>query len=317
MPNLIGLDHLFDYLERARAGGRLGHFFILLGPAGCGKSEFTREFMRRCNCKNKRGPSCGVCPGCRRVDGGNHPDIHVFEREEGKQDVSVAVTDRMHETLSLRSRETGLRFLHIADGDALNLSAMNAILKILEEPPDNTILLLELTRRQAVLPTIISRAQVLQFPSLDDETVVNELMRGSCEQGLAALAASLSDGSLGQARRMIDNGDAAFLQGLIPRLTDASVFEGLELAKELVGYADADTQIEVRETLRRLLGGLERWLKYGWLDELSAGDPASSELSPASLKYRRRLEAIRESVSYLRANGAPELAMECLMAEWQ
>jgi len=157
----------------------LPHALLLRGRAGIGKHEFALDLSRALLCANpNKDVACGACPSCVWFAEGAHPDFRLIapENEEESEDspkkktskksqISVIQIRQLFDYLSLSSHQVGAkRIILISPAETLNLASANALLKMLEEPPANTLFLLVTSQSQRLLPTIISRCQALDMP---------------------------------------------------------------------------------------------------------------------------------------------------------
>ncbi len=164
----------------------LPHATLLRGRAGIGKDDFALHLAHTLLCSQvSLEGACGACPSCLWLKEGNHPDFKFITPEDEveesaskkkinkKTQISVAQIRKLYDFLSLSSHQVhGQRIILISPAEALNLASANALLKMLEEPPANTLFLLVASQPQRLLPTIISRCQVIDFsiPSKVDAT---------------------------------------------------------------------------------------------------------------------------------------------------
>ncbi|MCW9059449.1 MAG: DNA polymerase III subunit delta' [Gammaproteobacteria bacterium] len=154
-------------LCQAREQGRMPHALLLSGPRGVGKGEFAEALARALLCRvpDPQGQACGQCPSCRQWEAGSSPDfLRVVPEEEGKA-IKVDQVRELCAGLTLTSHGGGYKVALLRPAERMNLNAANSLLKTLEEPTANTVLLL-VTERPAQLPaTIRSRCQLLVFPA--------------------------------------------------------------------------------------------------------------------------------------------------------
>ncbi len=175
----------------ARAAGRLHHALLVAGPPGIGKAAFVEALAGWLLCEQPRGDAvCGECRGCQQHAAGSHPDCVVLSpdhehrpalarypgqrsqydgsRKTASTVINIAQVRELHDRLHASAHYGGYKLAVLLPADALNTGAANALLKLLEEPPDNTLFLL-LSQRAARLPaTVRSRCQALRMraPSL-------------------------------------------------------------------------------------------------------------------------------------------------------
>jgi len=210
---LIGHQQAEARFLAARASGRLHHGWIYQGPSGIGKSIFARRIA-------------GLMLGAEATDAaetdktmqlilsGGHPDLKWIERglnDKGKlrQDITVDQIRELNQFFALRPALSGWRVGVVDALDEMNVSGMNALLKTLEEPPSNALLILISHGTQTILPTIRSRCQVLRLYPLSDEDTASVLNR---QDGETKLAAELAHGRPGYGLELAQTGGAKAVQ---------------------------------------------------------------------------------------------------------
>ena len=214
---IIGQDQPVRILNTLIETKSVPHALLFTGLTGVGKLATSNAFALTCNCtrqnKTKRTnisetkhppreklspaalPSCGDCSSCSKILAGNHPDI-IYVKPAGRN-IKIAQIRDLIDTLTMKPYEARLRVVVISEAHLLNLSAGNALLKILEEPPDQTVLILTTTQRSDVLPTIASRCQVIRFMPLSRDQIEAELNNNHGVPHLSARVLSyMADGSM-------------------------------------------------------------------------------------------------------------------------
>jgi DNA polymerase-3 subunit delta' len=146
--------------------------------------------------------SCGVCKSCRKIESGNHADI--IRIQPSGSFIKIAQIRALVHTLTMRPYEAKIRVIVISDAQALNAAASNALLKILEEPPDRTMLILIATQKSALLPTIVSRCQHVGFNPISQKNMA-VLLREKYELApqAAGILAAMANGSFSRAQTMV------------------------------------------------------------------------------------------------------------------
>lgn len=202
---ILGQDWVVSHLKTAMRNGRLSHAYLFLGPGGVGKASTARALACALNCAQpgEDGDACGVCPSCRRMAAGTHPDFLVISPEESKAQISIEQIRELRRLTGYPPLGGGWRVVLIKPAEALsaqNDAAANALLKTLEEPPPRHLLVLTARGEAELLPTIVSRCHKLAFAPLPSALIIQELQkRSGLPQSQAALVAALSGGSLGRA----------------------------------------------------------------------------------------------------------------------
>ena len=200
-----GQKKVKEMFARALRESTLSHAYLLSGPEGLAKTAFALELavalVSSCG-------GCGVCPECARARRGVHPDLHVVEREGDL--IRVEQVEPVIADLSLKPFAAGRRVWVIPEVEYLHPAAANKLLKSIEEPPDYVFFLLVTDRVERVLPTIVSRCQLVEFRPLSDVDVAAYLRESHGLDGVAAEAlARLSAGSVERAARLADDARGA------------------------------------------------------------------------------------------------------------
>lgn len=197
--------------------GTIPHALLFTGIEGVGKLNAALAFAMACNCtaqmqnaesrvgnekiiQNPTDP-CGACRSCRKIKSGNHPDIIIIEPYGPL--IRIDQIRALCHTLAMKPYEARLRVVIISEAQAMNPEAGNALLKVLEEPPDRTILILTATQTSDLLPTIVSRCQHIRFNPISRKSIEALLIK---EQGIdpdnAMIIAAMANGSFSKALAM-------------------------------------------------------------------------------------------------------------------
>ena len=250
MTEIVGHEKIRQQFERAIANGRLASSFLFVGPAGVGKFAFARSLARDLLCQQPVDglKACGTCPSCAQVDASSHPDLIVVKKRADKNrllmEQFVGEADKRGQSglchdISLRSFSGGRKIAIIDDADFLNQESANALLKTLEEPPKDSILILVGTSEQRQLPTIRSRCQIIRFGRLSNQQVesilaANELI----PEGQNATVAACSNGSLQMAIQIGSAETTDFRKQLLEQLASPEPFEN-QFSKTISDFVDA------------------------------------------------------------------------------
>jgi len=162
---LIGHLEVQDRLNRAMASHHIPSAYLFLGPSGLGKSTLARKFAQQLNCTTQN--NCGACESCQLFTSGNHPDFLVIE-PDGRQ-IKIAQIQGLISHLALKPRYAKKRVVLVRRADKLGIEASNSFLKILEEPPLNSLLILTADDESSLLETLVSRCQRVPFGLLNQE----------------------------------------------------------------------------------------------------------------------------------------------------
>jgi len=184
-------------LGQAIAQNRVAHAYLFLGPEAVGKFQFALRFAQALICKKGNFPPCQECPDCKQILARTHPDLHLLEVGSEEKQIKIDEVREFQKQLSYRPFQASWKVGMIKEAEKLTIQAMNSLLKTLEEPLPNTVLILTCSNRSRLLSTVVSRCQILRFPPVRNEVLVEILLR---EQNLspekAKLVANYAEGSL-------------------------------------------------------------------------------------------------------------------------
>lgn len=314
---IIGHQRQKDILRRAVATGRLAHAYLFIGPEGIGKRLMALALVRTIFCDNNNG--CGDCTPCRKVDHNNHPDLHLFE-PDGQQ-IKIEQVRELQRQLSLRPLEAEKKVCLIDQGERMNPSAANALLKTLEEPTENSLIILLSSRPETLLPTVKSRCQQLPFSRLPQEKIEESLLNHrNLAPESAHILAALAEGSflraLGRDQDFYLERRKQILKN-VTALSSASVIPRLELAKtladdkEMLSDVFEILQAFYRDLLMFRLGRPEKKLVN--IDLMEKIRRVSGREDTPSLL--RKLTAIQAGRKNLDRNVNAQLNFEVLLLE--
>jgi DNA polymerase III subunit delta' len=204
--DIAGQETAIAVLRRSISMGRVAHAYLFSGIEGCGKKKTALAFVQAVFCGKEE--ACGVCSSCRKIASGQHPDLHMLEPDGAF--IKIDQVRELQKELSYRPFEAPKKACIIDGADKLNPSSGNALLKTLEEPPGDALMILIAPERSNVLQTILSRCQSLAFQPLPAELIEARLARDGFAPDAARVAATLSGGSL---RRAMEIGSDGVLEG--------------------------------------------------------------------------------------------------------
>ncbi|MBN1274217.1 MAG: DNA polymerase III subunit delta' [Candidatus Aminicenantes bacterium] len=195
--DIIGNERIKNILVKALRRRRLPHSLLFCGPEGVGKKDMAEALAQALVCEKKNGDACGLCDSCRRAARGVHPDIIKIFPEN---DVIVINKMRMiKETAYFKPMLGDKRIFIITNADKMNDEAANSLLKILEEPPLFTHVILVTDNSFVLKPTIKSRCQILNFSPVSREDIVRILTKKGFDEKKANIMSLMVRGNLKQA----------------------------------------------------------------------------------------------------------------------
>jgi DNA polymerase-3 subunit delta' len=201
---IIGQTKIIRLLRRALAQDLLPHAFLFTGVEGVGKKSTALTLAKVVNCQNSAsGDCCDQCISCRKAASGNHPDINLIEREGPF--IKIEQIRALKHRLRFKPLEGRYRVTVIDNSQHLKAEAANALLKVLEEPPADNLIILTAIETTALLPTIVSRCLHLPFQPLATVEISAHLNKiHSISPERAAVIARLAGGSLSRAIDLLD-----------------------------------------------------------------------------------------------------------------
>lgn len=365
---IIGHEHPIRILRRAIHAGRVPHAYLFVGPGSIGKTLLAREFAKMVNCQ---APAllaeaddlepCDQCSACRGIDRDAFPDVHVIQplskvqsADDGdSRDVVIEGAAITTDQIADLIREANLKATHgrrkvfiVTSAEAMNVASANRLLKTLEEPPGQTTLILTTQNLSGLLPTIISRCQIITFRPAPLAAAEAALRARHPEQDPGAIRSlvALSGGRIGWAERLLTHPQVLGLRGelleLAASLNGRDWFEGMVVGEKLIGAAEdwwlateeedfaeralkASRDRVLRTRMNEVLDVLLSWfrdlflLASGGADELVVNGDRLEVLkaraegrSPARL--RKACEDIQQTRRQLRGNANLRLAAEVL-----
>jgi len=256
---LLGHEWAVDLLQSHLINQRARHAYLITGPQGVGRRTLAIRLAQALNCSQPTAPAipCGECRACRLIEKAQHPDFSIVQGEDG-QVLKVDQIRELQRTLSLTPYEASYKIALLLRFEEANPNAANALLKTLEEPPPQVVMLLTASDAEALLPTILSRCEVIRLRPLSIEKVSEGLQT---HWGLpaeeASLLAHLSGGRPGLALRLNDNSEM-----LEQRKIQLDDLQQLLSASRVVRFSYAE---ECSKDKAILQNTLQTWLTF-WRD---------------------------------------------------
>ncbi|MBM6723493.1 DNA polymerase III subunit gamma/tau [Pseudoflavonifractor phocaeensis] len=256
--DVVGQGHITETLKRQVAAGRLSHAYLFTGTRGTGKTTCAKILARAVNCEHPvNGNPCNQCPSCLGIENGSILDVLELDAasNNGVDQVRALRDEAVYTPAAVRKRVYIVDEVHM-----LSSAAFNALLKILEEPPEHLMFILATTELHKVPATIKSRCQQFSFKRILPGDIAARLAYVAREEGLelrgegAALLARLADGGLRDALSLLDQCAVADRPIGEQEVLDALGLAGnLETAGLMEQIGNGDTAGAL-ETLGRLYG---------------------------------------------------------------
>jgi len=251
-------DKAIETFQRATQLGRLSHAYIFAGPDGVGKNKMAKEWAKTLLCKSPTTEStpdgefldnCENCESCLLFQGNAHPDIKYIYKElirfskksENRKKTPIdmpkdVITEFVIDQVANRPK-TGDKVVFIIDeAEKLNNSSQNALLKTLEEPPAHCIIILLCNRLDKLLPTTLSRCQVVKFGSINEDIITEQLLSNGTTPAQALYWARFTNGSLGASLHLssLETKEKSFYEikrELVNKIANLTLENALETAE--------------------------------------------------------------------------------------
>ena len=295
--SFLGNERLKQNLEQSLRRGHISHFYLISGPRGAGKKTLAKLIAAAILCREEKKP-CMKCGICRRCTEGGHPDFITVEDPEHKN-VAVRIVREIRDDVFIRPNESEHK-IYMFPQD-LGTEGQNALLKILEEPPKYGVFLLLTDNPHKILPTVRSRCTELKLNPLPAGLLRQRLEQEfpKAEQADIDAAVLRSGGFLGQARELLESGEAV--------LPQTEAFAQAFAAKDPLGLTQ--TLLPMEKWKRdALLPVLTAWL------ELVEGALACRGGGAAVSVHARKLAQSRSSADLYRAAATLKKAVEYTMS---
>jgi len=292
-----GNEKIKDFLKNAIASNKAAHAYLFCGPSGIGKFLFAKEFAKELVGRDVE----------------NHPDVLFIAPDKPGAEIKIAEIRRLQSKVYLKPYEAQCRVVIINDAQNLNEESSNALLKVLEEPPQHSILILISTSADRVLPTIASRCQIVKFSILGVK-MVEEILEE--EHGLskdkAHYLASMAQGRLGAAILLKDKEILEYRDSVLDWFVNPDKEKGFELEN-----MDRDTQ-------KNAMDIIASWYRDVLFYKIDSGSDIimnvdrKKEIARWANKVsfrdlERSIESIFDGTSALSANANPKVVVSVLM----
>ncbi|MCH4887373.1 DNA polymerase III subunit delta' [Acidaminobacter sp. JC074] len=315
---VIGHEKTCAYFKELIKNETLPHAIMLEGMVGVGKTTLGSALSASVLCESKTGDACGVCRSCLKMNHDNHPDFMVIE-PEGTQ-IKNAQIEAFQDFINIKPYDGQYKVVLIKDADKMNASSQNRILKTLEEPPLHVVILMLTTNSEALLPTVLSRCQIIKLNGLHQDLVLNYI-ESNHETDEAEIIAKLADGSIGKAIDYITSESFKLIQSHTEEILQAiHTNEKAKLLEQLSYFNDE------KENIQKILDYMILWYRDILLFKQAKAkhllihsrslDVIKKLARNLSLnKIINNIEAIELTKKKLRQHGHFDLTMEVMLIQ--
>ena len=337
--DVVGQPFITETLKTQVRTGRLSHAYLFIGTRGTGKTTCARILAKAVNCEHPvDGNPCNECDACRGIEDGSVLDVVELDAasNNGVDDVRMLRDEAIFSPTTVRKRVYIIDEVHM-----LSKPAFNALLKILEEPPQHLMFILATTELNKVLPTILSRCQRHSFRRLDGDTIAKRLAYVAEQEGInltadaAQLLGRLADGGMRDGLSLLDQCSAAetvdtaavlSAMGLAGTLRTQSIAEAVLAGNTEEALTQFESLWQDGKDPAALLGELSGLFRDALLLRLAPkggrtlisgayGETVLRDIRAGDGSLLRLLNTIQKHQALLRETGNPRLQTELCLAE--
>ncbi len=335
--DIVGQEIPIRLLQNSLKHRRVSHAYLFIGPRGVGKKLTAINLAKALNCEESAKVPCDRCVSCKKIDASIHPDVKCIYPTGPSLSITIDNIRELRTQISFKTYEGKKKVYIIAEAENMGLQAANCLLKTLEEPPDNSILILTSTDSHLLLQTIVSRCQTVPFSRIELRRIENFLIEHHrVNKSLARFIANLSQGSLGEALKLKDDTQIPLiktkLMDVLNRLRNEDVL-GLvgEFNKEIFANGHDEKRMDVAEYRNKLHIGLD--MLTTCLRDIAILKQAREQVPLINLDIREDLKQLENQFSlsqidgflntitdmkmYVKNNVNPQLILERLLLDMQ
>ena len=262
----LGNEKIKEQLSYLFSASRLPHAIIIEGEEGIGKRTLARELAAALVCRSREEKPCYECSQCNKALKGIHPDIYEYSASGGAKSFHIDVVRDVISDICMSPNEAAYKVYILGNAHCMNESAQNAILKVLEEPPEYAVFILTAASKAMLLETVLSRAVTISIggvsPKIGADYITEE--NPDIDYNLAYEALTALNGNIGKAKESLEGGKMQRLTELVNKIGNAimadSEYELLKAVSELSGNRqDIAAVLNLLKTMFRdaLTGGEE------------------------------------------------------------
>ena len=314
---IIGHEQIITQLRHAIGSDRIAGAYLFAGATGVGKETVAIHFAKSINCTEFNEDACGTCISCRKTDAGNHPDIQIVSPAGAW--IRIDQIRELQKRIVYRPLEGARVVVILREAERMNLEAANCLLKTLEEPPAESVLILLTTNLDALLPTIRSRCQIIKLNPLPPSELALYLnKRSNLGEREALSVATRAGGAVGKALTHLESRNVDETE--IDRKKDEEIPEILTSTDSLSAfriaehYGDNPDQLDALVEWYRDLLLLHQNVPTDLLTHIYHVD-ALKQLVPRYSRFRLQsaIKTVFETKNALGRNVNPTLALEVMI----
>jgi DNA polymerase-3 subunit delta' len=310
---------IVNLLVRTLEKNRLAHAYLFEGSRGTGKKKVALQLAKSFFCGQKEGTDpCMTCPDCKRIENGNHPDVHIIDPDG--LSIKKHQVEHLQKEFSYRGVESAKKVYIVSHADLMTVGAANSILKFLEEPAAETLAILLTEQGSKVLPTIHSRSQHLTFAPLLRDKFIKNLVDAGNSSTISTILASITT-SYEEAMNLLEGDWIAQARTVVIQLMEEVYSRPSQvlftLQEKWLPLFKEKAQLEIGLDMILLWFRDLMYTKVGKEDSLTYVDQQNKleqqALASSQDVLSRKMSAVLQAKRHLAANVNPQLLMEKLL----
>jgi len=318
---ILGQDKTIENIIMALEQHEMSHAYIIEGPVGLGRTRIAKQLSMAIACTSKEEKPCFSCTSCTKVISGNHPEIKWIK---GEGSIKIEAIRDIQKEIHLKPYEGNHKIFILLDCETMTPQAQNAFLKTLEEPPSYATIILITENSGRLLPTIVSRCQLLKLRPVEEKVIQNYLIS---EKGVSLeeskVIAAYSRGIIGNAIKMLQDQDFQHKRELLLNITKVLLKDKIVDVLQLADFFTKE-KTQSNESLDLLISWYRDLLIYKetqQLDFIMNYDKIEEIVQQANYIETNKLQEIiyiiEDAKMKLRSNVNFQLNMEVMLLNIQ
>ncbi|KAB3531810.1 DNA polymerase III subunit [Alkaliphilus serpentinus] len=256
---IIGQKKIIDHIKRALSEEEISHAYLIEGAVGLGRRRVAKQLAMAITCMNNIEKPCHSCSSCLKAVSQNHPEIKIIE---GDGSIKIDLIREIQKEIQLKPYEGKRKVIILYDCETMTLQAQNAFLKTLEEPPLYATIIMITVNSGSLLPTIVSRCQLIKLNPVNERTIQEYLVsHEGASMETSKVIAAYSGGNIGNAVKMLYNQDFKQKREELVKITKELLRGSLTNVLELADFFTLEKR-EVIENLDLLMSWYRDLLIY-------------------------------------------------------
>ena len=326
--DIKGHQKAVESLKVAIKAGRFGHAYLFVGPESVGKNLVAKTLAKTLNCETNQTDSCDICSSCIKIDKNIHPDVTWIVPEGKGNTIKIEKIRQLRNNINLKPYEGRKKVYIIDKAHLMTDAAANSLLKTLEEPPPDSVLILISEKPERLFYTIKSRCQIIRFKPMSATCLEGILKKEhNLSTDFSHFLAYFSSGRLGKALRLKDEDALKWKNEVIDLFTPINNNRVTAQAQSSIIFDDDRVFFNGdKEKILLALNVLSVWyrdiliLKKAQTENIVINsdriDLVYSKLSECSEEgLLNMLEEVRKTISLIRQNVNPKLAINSLISQ--